>query len=97
MLGKALAHEIIEKFGTKDTATICKNVGVKICYAKWFPSTIGEFDSKKDIITINLNANIAQHTIITHELGHYFIRQKGIKLTRIEEEKVVEDFVKVFL
>lgn len=96
MSGKALAHEIIERFGTKDVGIICKNISVKICYASWNPSTIGEFDRKTNTITINLNAKIDQKQIIAHELGHYFIYQKGIKLSRVEEEKVVEEFAKSF-
>ncbi len=96
MSGKILADEIIERFGTKDVSVICENINVKICYASWNPSTIGEFDRKTNTITVNLNAKIEQKCIIAHELGHYFVHQKDLKLSRIEEEKVVEEFAKSF-
>ncbi len=94
MSGEALAHEIIERFSTKDAVLLCQKAKISIRFERWNPSTIGEFDRKTNTITVNLNAKVDQKRIIAHELGHYFVHQKGIKLSRTEEEKVAEDFAK---
>ena len=94
MSGEALAYEIMEQFGTKDVFVLCEKCTIELIYNAWFPSTIGEFDQKTNTITVNLKAKIDQKYIIAHELGHYFIHRKGLKLSRSEEEKIVEDFAK---
>ena len=96
ILGEELAESIIEQFGTQSILQVCLIANIRIHYEKWNPVTFGEFDRKKNTICINLNANIDQTQIIAHEMGHYFIQQKGIKLNRNEEEIVVKFFSKLF-
>lgn len=96
ILGEELAENIIEKFGTQSILQVCLLANIRIHYEKWNPVTLGEFDRKNNTICINLNANIDQIQIIAHEMGHYFIHQKGIKLNRNEEEIVVNFFSKLF-
>ena len=94
--GEELAQNIIEKFGTQSILQICLMTNITISYEKLNPVTLGEFDRKNNTISINLNANIDPIKILAHEMGHYFMYQKGIKLNRNEEEKVVEFFSKLF-
>ena len=94
--GEELAENIIEQFGTQSILQVCQIAKINIRYEKWHPVTLGEFDRKNNTIFINLNANIDQTQIIAHEIGHYFIHQKGIKLNRNEEEMVVDFFSKLF-
>lgn len=96
ILGEELAKTIIEQFGTQSVSLLCEIAKINIRYEQWNPVTLGEFDRKNNDICINLNANIDQAQIIAHELGHYFIHQKGIKLNRDEEEMVVKCFSEFF-
>ena len=96
-LGKILAQNTIQKYATKDIFLLCKKAKIELRYEKWHPITLGEFDKKTNTICINLRANIDPKQIIAHELGHYFIHQMELKLSRIEEEKIVEGFAKILL
>lgn len=97
MSGEELAQEVMDEFGTNDIFVLCERAGIIVHFEKWHPVTLGEFDRKTNAICVNLNAKIDQKQIIAHELGHYFIHQKGIKLSRNEEEKIVDDFTKTML
>jgi Zn-dependent peptidase ImmA (M78 family) len=96
ILGEKLAINIIEQFGTRNVSQLCQIAKITIRYEKWNPVTLGEFDRKTNTICVNLNAKIAHKQIIAHELGHYFIHQKGISLSRKEEENVVNTFATFF-
>lgn len=97
LLGKILAQNTIQKYATNDIFLLCKKAEIELRYEKWHPVTLGEFDKKTDTICINLTTNIDPKQIIAHELGHYFIHQMALKFSRIEEEKIVEDFAKILL
>ena len=97
MSGEELAHEIIGKFDTNDVFVMCERAGISVHFEKWHSVTLGEFDRKTNAICVNLNAKIDQNQIIAHELGHYFIHQKSIKLSRNEEEIMAENFAKKIL
>ena len=96
ILGEKLAKSIIEQFGSQNVSQLCQIAQISIRYEKWNPVTLGEFDRKTNTICVNLCAKINQKQIIAHELGHYFIHQKGIKLSRNEEEIVVNAFTAFF-
>ncbi len=95
--GEELAQEVIGEFDTNDVFVICERAGITVHFEKWHSVTLGEFDRKTNAICVNLNAKINQNQIIAHELGHYFIHQKDIKLSRNEEEIMTENFAKVIL
>ena len=92
MNGTELALIIMEKYGTSDVFSIAKQADIKVIYEHWQPVTYGEFDKKDHSIHINLNAPIEKERILTHELGHYFIWQMRLFLSKNEEEKIVQDF-----
>lgn len=95
-MGKELAQTISEQFGTKNIVELCQIADISVRYEKWNPVTLGEFDRKDNTICINLNAPIASADILAHEVGHYFIFQKNMKLSRAEEEIVVTAFAQYF-
>lgn len=93
--GHKIARQICEEFASDDIFAIAQNVGVKIVYEKWFPVTIGEFDSIKKIIIVNLNAAERDEKIIAHELGHFFAQD--LNLEKVEEEIFARDFANYFI
>lgn len=95
-MGKELAQTISEQFGTKNIVELCQIADISVRYEKWSPVTLGEFDRKNSAICINLNAPIVPSDILAHEVGHYFIFQKNIKLSRAEEEIVASTFAEYF-
>jgi hypothetical protein len=95
-LGKKLAKNIIEQFGTQNVSQLCQIAQINIRYESWNPVTLGEFDRKNNTICVNLLAKINHKEIITHELGHYFIHKEGIILSRHDEEMVVNSFITFF-
>ncbi|MCU0326444.1 MAG: hypothetical protein MUF45_14510 [Spirosomaceae bacterium] len=95
-MGNELAQTISEQFGTKNIVELCQIADISVRYERWNPVTLGEFDRKHSAICINLNAPIAPVDILAHELGHYFIFQKNIKLSRAEEEIVATTFAQYF-
>ncbi len=96
-LGKILAQNTIQKYATNDVFLLCKKTEIELRYEKWHPVTLGEFDKKTNTICINLTTKIDPKQIIAHELGHYFIHQMELKFSRIEEEKIIENFAKILL
>lgn len=94
MTGKDLALSVIQKYGINDITVIGQRAGIQIYYERWEAVTYGEFDRKKKSIHINLNAPVAINEILAHELGHYFVHQSGMRRSREEEEKMVEEFVR---
>lgn len=95
-MGNELAQTISEQFGTKNIEELCQIANITVRYEKWNPVTLGEFDRKHNTICINLNAQIPPADILAHEVGHYFIFQKNIKLSRAEEEIMVTAFARYF-
>ena len=95
-MGNELAQTISEQFGTKNIVELCQIADISVRYEKWNPVTLGEFDRKHNTICINLNALIAPTDILAHEVGHYFIHQKKIHLSRAEEEIVASTFAEYF-
>jgi Zn-dependent peptidase ImmA (M78 family) len=97
MNGTELALKIIEKYGTTDVFSIANQAYIRVIYEKWQPVTYGEFDKKNLKIHINMNAPIEKERILAHELGHFFIHKWGLKMSKTEEEIIVEAFAKQFL
>ena len=96
IMGRELAEGICEQFGTRSVLQLCHIAQINIRYEKWNPTTLGEFDRKKNTICLNLNAQIPHYQILAHEVGHYFIHQKKILLNRAEEEIVASTFAEYF-
>jgi Zn-dependent peptidase ImmA (M78 family) len=94
MTGVELAKKTIHQFGTTDILELVQKTGATILYAHWHPTTMGEFHKKTKTIYINLNTPLEKTHIIAHELGHYLIDYFGLKMSKVDEEKVVNDFVK---
>lgn len=98
MTGAELVEKVVAQYGTTDVFELVEHTGITLIYAHWHPMTMGEFHKKTKKICVNLNAPIEKEKIIAHELGHYFMAENGIILSRIEEEKRVGEFVeKLFL
>lgn len=93
MSGVNLAKKIMAQYNTANVFEIVQSAGITLIYAHWHPTTMGEFHKKTKMIYINLNFVLEKERIIAHELGHYFMAENGIILSRIEEEKRVEEFV----
>lgn len=85
MQADELAEKVAAQFQTRNVCEIAEKLGLKIVYEKWFPVTLGEFDWKKNQITVNENADIEYRKIIAHELGHYFLKKLELKVTGDEE------------
>ena len=66
---------------SQDLTVPCKSVMI-----------LGEFHKKTKTIYVNLNVSIEKKHIITHELGHYFIDHFGLKMSKTDEEKTVQEF-----
>lgn len=96
IMGKELAEGIFEQFGTRSILQLCQIAKINIRYEKWNPTTLGEFDRKNNTICLNLNAALPPYQILAHEIGHYFIHQKNIQLSRAEEEIVASTFAEYF-
>jgi Zn-dependent peptidase ImmA (M78 family) len=95
MTGSELAQKVIQHYGTADVFELVQSTGVTILYAHWHPTTMGEFHKKTKTIYINLDALIEKERIIAHELGHYFIDHFGLKMSKDDEEKTVQEFAKM--
>ena len=92
MTGAELAQKVIQHYNTSDVFELVQSTGVTILYAHWHPTTMGEFHKKTKTIYVNLNVSIEKKHIITHELGHYFIDHFGLKMSKTDEEKTVQEF-----
>jgi Zn-dependent peptidase ImmA (M78 family) len=96
--GFCLAKFVVSKFGTDNVFKIARKLAISIAYAKWFPVTLGEFDSKNKRITVNENAEIPFEKIIAHELGHYFLQTKfDLKTVTVNKEKFCDEFAEELL
>lgn len=97
--GLKAARDVAAKFGTTDVYEIARICELKIEYGCWAAVTAGEFEPKKKLIRVNLNAvealGIAKEKIIAHELGHFFARD--LRLSKAEEEKFCDDFAEELL
>lgn len=93
MNGVKLAKKVVDQYGTTNVFELVECVGITLIYAHWHPTTMGEFHKKTKTICVNLNAPMEKEKIIAHELGHYFMAENAIILSRMEEEKAVEEFV----
>lgn len=94
MTGADLTVKIVAQYGTANVFDLIQSAGITLVYAHWHPTTMGEFHKKTKTIYVNLNAGLEKEQIIAHELGHYFMDFYGVKLSRLEEEMQVEEFVK---
>lgn len=79
MKGSLKAQNVIKSFGTNNVFAIAEKSGVEIVYEYWHPVTVGEFDKKKNIICVNLQAlthkKFSECAIVAHELGHFFAKE----------------------
>jgi Zn-dependent peptidase ImmA (M78 family) len=96
MNGIDLAKNVIAQYQTTNVFELAAKANLVICYEKWYPISYGEFDTKTKKIYINLNAPIPIEAILLHELGHFFVHQAGIQVSRSAEEKMVQEFVEMF-
>lgn len=95
--GFSLAQSVIAQFATRDPFELALRAGVKITYAHWYPVTWGEFDQRSTSICLNLAAPIPPAEILAHELGHYFSNLETPKRSKLEEEKMAEEFAEALL
>jgi Zn-dependent peptidase ImmA (M78 family) len=92
MTGTELAQQVIKRYGTADVAELARLAGVTVRYERWHPVTVGEYHKTTRTICINLNASVKQSRILAHELGHFFIHETGMIVSRAEEEVMAEEF-----
>jgi Zn-dependent peptidase ImmA (M78 family) len=97
MTGEALAQWVIQKYNTTDVLTIAERAGVTLVYAKWHPTTYGEFNKKTQVITINENSPIPLSEVLAHELGHYFSYIVDNQLNIQDEEESAVAFAKLLV
>lgn len=97
--GLKTARDVAAKFRTADICEIARLCGLEIECGRWAAVTAGEFEPKKNVIRVNLNAieqlEITKEKIIAHELGHFFARDW--QLSKAEEEKFCNDFAEELL
>lgn len=96
MNGTELAQKIINKFGTKELTLLIKRADINVIYERWQPVTFGEFDRKKNLITINLNTPFPLYEVLAHELGHYFAESEVPNLRKEFHEKIAREFATCF-
>ncbi len=96
MTGTELAQQISQRYRTADVAELARLAGVVVRYERWHPVTVGEYHKKARTICINLNASVEPNRILAHELGHFFIHEAGLVLSRAEEEALAEKFAEAF-
>ncbi len=84
--GKELARRVIARYGTADVFEIARRANVRVVYERWPLVTVGECESRLNVVRINLaaldhadEANDADFSrtmlssiILAHELGHLF-------------------------
>lgn len=97
MTGLNLANIVSQRYQTADVAELARRAGVSVRYERWHPVTVGEYHKKTGTICINLNASVAHNQILAHELGHFFIHEAGLVLSRQDEEKLAEAFAVTLL
>ncbi len=97
-----VVKKVVKEFGTRDVFEIAVKSGVEIVYESWYPTTIGEFDRRKKIISVNRraleeskNAEELERIIIAHELGHFFARESN--LAKETEEKFAREFAQILI
>ncbi|WP_041258406.1 ImmA/IrrE family metallo-endopeptidase [Fibrella aestuarina] len=97
MTGSELAQQVMQRYQTTDVAQLAQQAGVVVRYERWHPITLGEYHPKTRTICINLNAPGAQARILAHELGHFFIHEAGLVLSRRDEEAMADAFAETLL
>ncbi|MEZ0609390.1 ImmA/IrrE family metallo-endopeptidase [Fibrella sp. WM1] len=97
MTGSELAKQVMQRYGTSDVAELARRAGVVVRYERWHPVTLGEYHPKTRTICINLNASLAQASILAHELGHFFIHDAGLTVSRQDEETIAQAFAETLL
>lgn len=96
MTPEELFKEITTRFQTNNPYEIVEKAGIDVVFENWYPTTYGEFSTIKRTITINQKSPIRQELILAHELGHFFVFEKGLMLSRAAEEVFVEEFCHYF-
>lgn len=97
MNGTDLAKDVIVAYQTHDIQLLAQRAGVRVVYARWHPTTYGEFDTQSQTISINLNAPLAKEHILAHELGHFFAHRAGCIGDRNTQETIAEAFAQYLL
>jgi len=89
---KAVVSDLALAEKSLDPFHLAQRWAVDVVLESWHPATWGEYDQRTLKIYLNKQAPISLEKILAHELGHFWIHQRGYQLSRMEEEAWVEAF-----